>query len=141
MKWLKWLVGVLAAVLVLVIAVGLLGLESSDRNYMSHSAIDQARYLAIGCEMYYEHPKSGGKYPEKLADLIHPPFGDGPFVEDHSSDLIDPWGNPYKYALVQNENGKWEPYVWAERTVDGKTTLLGAKWTANGEAQLFGLPD
>jgi hypothetical protein len=71
-------------------------------------------------------------YPVKLADVL-------PFLDN--KDITDAWGNPFHYALVANAAGELEPYVWAERTHNGKVTLHGAKRTADGRQVVFGLPD
>jgi hypothetical protein len=72
-----------------------------------------------------------GRCPARLADLPGIP----------SRDLVDAWGNPFRYAVVPNAAGQMEPYVWTERTQDGKTTLIGAKVAADGTVVRFGLPE
>jgi hypothetical protein len=66
--------------------------------------------------------------------------GDGkPLLDGGDRALCDSWGEPFKYALVPNEEGILEPYVWFERTKDGKTTLFGAKWSIReNEVVTFG---
>jgi hypothetical protein len=115
--------------------------RKTDRHFNTQSAINEAGLLIEACQAYRRHPESGGKYPTNLADVIRPPIRSDPFLEDSGRVLIDPWGNPFRYALVPNENGEPEPYVWAERVKDGKLTLIGAKGTAAGKTKLFGLPE
>ena len=141
MKLLKWAGGLLAAAALTAAVVLTMCGNSSDRHQKSHEAISRASDLVLGCQAYSNHPKSGAKYPAALTDLIHSPFGGGPFALGSEDSCKDPWGNPYKYALVRNEKGEWEPYVWAQRTVNGKTTLLGAMRTVEGQTKLFGMPD
>jgi hypothetical protein len=102
-------------------------------------AVLQAAALLTACEAYREHPESGNRYPASLAELVEPPFGGGPFLKDPANDLLDPWGNPFKYALVTDGAGQPVPHVWAERTADGRTARIGAKLTAGGKVEAFGL--
>jgi hypothetical protein len=134
--------GLLAALLVgVALFVLIFGTKESDRYYTTHRTIDKAKTLVLACQAYRKDPKSGQAYPATLADLLHPPSGGEPILYEGANELVDCWGRPLKYALVPNDHGEPEPYVWAERTVNGKTTLIGAKGTADGEITLFGLPD
>jgi hypothetical protein len=132
-----WAAVALAALLAaaVILAVCMSQNFTQDR---SSRAVLQFKLLLTACEAYRENPKSGNRYPATLAELVEPPFGGGPFLKDPANDLLDPWGNPFKYALVTDGTGKPVPYVWAERTADGKTTLLGAKLTAGGKFEVFG---
>ena len=58
---------------------------------------------------------------------MKPPFGGPSFLRNGEADLFDPWGKPYRYAVIPNAKGEQEVYVWGERTVDGQLKLLGAK--------------
>jgi hypothetical protein len=108
--------------------------RTSDRIF-------EVKRIIYACEAYRFSPSNtGNKPPAKLADLIHPPFEGGPFVRDAEADLLDPWGNPYRYALVPSAEGKFDAYVWSERVVDGRLTLIGAKLQADGGTHFFGLP-
>jgi hypothetical protein len=111
----------------------------TDRHYNAHRTLADADSIVRGCQMYQRHPKGSGKYPAALHELVASPFGVGPFV-DLPRGFNDPWGNPYRYALVQDEHGNTMPYVWAEREVDGELKLIGAKGTAGGKTVLFGVP-
>jgi hypothetical protein len=112
--------------------------NTTDRHEYQHRAIADASVLAWACRAY--HDRSGGNYPDRLADLLTPKKG-RPLVDDAERALTDPWGNAYRYAVVPNERGEPEPYVWAEQASGGRLTLLGAKVTAAGETVLFGLPE
>ncbi len=103
----------------------------------TYSATYLAKRLLGACEAFREHPASGGKYPASLSELHSPPFGGSSFLRDGQSDLLDPWGNPFRYVVVAGADGKQEVYIWAERTVDGKLTLAGAKRTTEGQVLLF----
>lgn len=132
-----------AIVVPVVLLVGAVVLIVSTTRYLgptrSSQAVLQARGLLLACEAYHETPKSGKKYPAKLADLHTPPFSGGSFLRNGEDDLIDPWGNPFKYAVVPDAKGEPELYVWSERTVEGKLTLIGWKRTAGGSTVLFGM--
>lgn len=132
----------LAALVALGLVVGAIT-DTTDKNANLIWATYKARDLVLACQAYRQHPGSGGKYPATLADLLAPPFGGGPLLgegENPKYTLMDPWANPFKYAVVLNEAGDPEPYVWAELTRNGATTLVGAKLTAEGEVVAFGLP-
>ena len=47
-----------------------------------------------------------GNYPATLNDLLSPPSGVTPFV-NKASDLNDPWGKQYQYALQANSFELW----------------------------------
>jgi hypothetical protein len=136
MKPWKW-----AVVVLVLLALGIvliLAATTYDGYSKSDQAVMQAANLTQVCEAYRVHPNSGKKYPATLADLASPPFGGSSFLKYGKDDLIDPWGNPFKYAIVPNEKGEPEVYVWTERIVDEKLMLLGAKRTADGETHVFG---
>ncbi len=62
------------------------------------------KYIAMACKAYRNHPESKGQYPEKLSDLLHPPFGGKPFLESDGRALIDPWGKPVQFEIVDDPN-------------------------------------
>jgi hypothetical protein len=101
-------------------------------------SVSRAVALAEGCRDYRQtYPDRG--YPASLAELAKETNGIGPFVDDGS--LVDGWGRPFRYALVPNGDGELEPYIWSEWThSDGRTTLHGAKLTADGKVIPFGPP-
>jgi hypothetical protein len=90
-------------------------------------AVFQARSLETAAEVYYSHPQSKNKYPEKLTDLLAPPFGGASFLRNGPADLVDPWGKTFQYATRKDAQGNERPYVWTERTVNGKTRVIGNK--------------
>jgi hypothetical protein len=56
-------------------------------------------------------------------------------------DLADAWGNRFRSAIVPNSAGVLEIYIWTEWIDDnGRTTLIGAKASADGTTTRFGLP-
>ena len=141
MKLLRRLVLALAVLL-----VALLALASSIRALGptdTGQAIAQAQWSVEACESYRNHPANPnrGKYPASLADLVKPQFSQSGFLIRGEKDLIDPWGHPYRYAVVKNADGEDEVYVWSERFAGGKLKLVGAKRKANGEIENFGLPE
>jgi hypothetical protein len=90
--------------------------------------------ILAACEAYYAHPKSKKTYPDQLANLLTPPFGGSSFLKNGTEDLIDPWGGPFQLGIDTTRakvNGKdvevQRPYVWAERTIDGKVRVFGTK--------------
>lgn len=135
MKWTAWIVSVLVFVGVAIV----LGTTHYGSPERPSRAVLQARSLLTACEVYRARPESDDKYPATLRDLVKPPWGGGAFLRNPQENLLDPWGNPFKYAVVQTDGGEPELYVWAERTADGKTRLIGAKRTASGATTHFGL--
>ncbi len=135
MKRRAW-IAVLTVAVVAGVAVILLATERLDRHYLIYKSILRAEMLASSCEGYR---LTTGKYPATLADLLQPPFDHRPSLES-PKDLRDFWGNPYQYALVENEEGGLEPFVWTERVVDGRTELYGARRRADGTIVRFGVP-
>jgi hypothetical protein len=135
---------ILTLIVLLVLLLGmLLGTRESDKNYNLYKAIIRSEELLLMCEEY-SHSGSDKKYPSSLADLVTPPFGGSPNLRDTPQHyIIDPWGNPYKYAMVKNAQGKTELYVWTECVVKGKLKLLGAKMIADGSMSIvrFGHPE
>jgi hypothetical protein len=132
-------IGTVILVLVTVLVISAIT-KVSDRHYSIHLSLSRARTLVEACRIYRQQCP-GGKYPATLAELRKPPPGYGPFLGDPERDCIDAWEIPFRYGLVPNETGELEPYVWTERTRDGKTTLIGAKLAADGTVTLFGRPD
>lgn len=85
--------------------------------------------IALACQAYRLH--SGGAYPSQLRDLTHPPFGGKPFLDSEES-LIHSWGMPYRYAVVPDEAGELELYVWAEEPDENRVLMHGVKIRADG---------
>jgi len=102
-------------------------------SYRHGKAIHESSRFVQACWIYREHTP-GQKFPAKLSEVL-------PLMELRDDKSDDPWGNPYKYALVPNEKGELEPYVWAETIVDGKLKLHGAKCKSDGTVIRFGFPD
>jgi len=128
----------LAVIVLLILAVVFPTI--SDRHYSTHVTTQHAEHLAAACRAYYQHSPDK-KYPAKLTDLLKPPGDIGPLVHNPDEAFLDAWGQPFRYALVPNEDGELEPYVWTERTRNGRTKLIGAKYTADGKKVVFGLPE
>jgi hypothetical protein len=88
----------------------------------------QCRSLLQACEAYVVNPANKTRtYPTILLELVKPPFGGPSFIRDGEKDLIDPWGKMFQYAVAKDEKGNLRAYVWTERTVDGKTKVIGRK--------------
>lgn len=83
-----------------------------------------ARALVDVCEAYCLSPDSNNQYPINLATLVNPPGGRS-LLRNGAKDLLDPWGQPFKYELVVKPDGTPYPRVWTERTVGGKTKAIG----------------
>lgn len=117
----------------------------SDRYYAVHRTINNAAELIYYCQAYRQNPASDGKYPTTLADLIKPPFD----TEFKLSNRVfsDYWDRPLHYAVVMNEKGEPEPYIWADRVIwpndkeKKRLHLIGAKGTPDGEVEKFGKPE
>ena len=120
--------------LVAIVAFGL----KSRGDAATRLTVHRATAVVNACRTYRGlHPDRG--YPPTLADLSNPPPGDGPVID--AASLTDGWGNPFRYALVPTAAGLLDAYVWAEHTRDGRTTVHGAKITADGVVVQFGQPD
>ena len=86
------------------------------------------RSLLLACEAYAVNPANKtGAHPTILLELVKPPFGGASYLRDGEKDLVDPWGKMFQYAVAKDDKGTLRPYVWTERTVDGKTTVIGTK--------------
>ncbi len=137
MNRLAWLVTVPA-----VLFVGLVVVAVCTTRYLGPTKTSDAAFRSMAvlkaCEAYRNHPNAGDRYPASLAELVHPPWGGSSFLNDPEHDLTDAWGNPFRYAVVLGEDGEAVPYVWAERTVDGRLKLIGAKGRARDGA-IFGV--
>jgi len=131
-----WIIGLIA--LGLTCAALSIAMTRQGATRESYIAF-RARHIVGACWEYRENPKSGGKYPATLGDLVKPPWGGPSPLPDSEKDLACPWVDDerFRYALVSNGKGELEPYVWAEWTVDGRTKLIGAKWNGQGVV-LFG---
>lgn len=131
-----------ASILVLLAALSVALLQrGSDRDYAVHSTIDRSKCVIHGCNAYRKDPRSGGKYPTSLDELITPHFGGKPFLDDHEYCIADGWGKRLKFATVNDGKGETEVYAWGERSVNGKMYVYGAKGTVDGTIVLFGLPE
>lgn len=116
-----------------------LGRVSPGYSY-TNKAIIRSESFAEACWSYRDRTPAR-KFPAQLSDLLSDsPPGAGSYIALHGDDCDDPWGNPYKYALVPDEKGEMVPYVWAERVVDGELRLHGATCKADGTAMGFGWP-
>jgi hypothetical protein len=95
------------------------------------NAIIRAQQIERACENYRERHDS---YPPTLSALVE---GSNPLLEDRHV-IFDPWGSPFKYAVVTDANGGQEVYVWAERTQNGKLTFIGVKRGVDGKTKNIG---
>jgi hypothetical protein len=70
----------------------------------------------------------GTRWPAQLEDIVN-------FLENGSVGLLDPWGNEYKFAIVeikQDDSKVGErPFIWTERTVHGKAKVV--RWPESME--------
>ncbi|HEV3436464.1 MAG TPA: sigma-70 family RNA polymerase sigma factor [Gemmata sp.] len=71
-----------------------------------------------------KHYVERGEWPAKLADVASS-------LENGKKDLVDPWGTEYKFAIMTEKQSDGtaieRPYVWTERTIDGKIKVYGTK--------------
>jgi hypothetical protein len=115
-----------AAVLLAVAWVGSAANPKEDAK--EKDAERRVKDLESACEAYATNPANAkGKYPEKLADLITPPFSKSSYLKNGKDDLIDPWGKEFKYEVTKDKSGRVRTYIWTERTVEGKTKVYGEK--------------
>jgi hypothetical protein len=106
--------------------------HKTDRHYSTYLSIMDAESLARAS--FYKN-KRDGRFPTQLSVVRS-----GSDIAEHR--LIDPWGKPYRYAVVPNEAGELEPYVWTERIdANGQATMIGAKVRPDGTVVRFGSAD
>ena len=131
---------IIALALVLALAVFVASTMQALGPSKSGRAVSQSMAIVSACEAYRNHPANPdrGKYPSALTMLAKPPFGGQSFLDRAKQDLIDPWGNSYRYAVVKTASGEDEVYVWCETVVAGRLKLLGAKRKADGVVEAFG---
>src|SRR5262245_13183671 len=99
------------AVVVVIVAAFLILRPRYLIQTRSGTAVLHASGLLSACEAYRMHPAAKGKFPATLADLVTPPFGGTGYLKYGPQDLIDPWGNPYRYAVVPDDRGEPVAYV------------------------------
>jgi general secretion pathway protein G len=61
-----------------------------------------------------------GNAPGSLAELLNPPGGGKPYLENGQEALLDPWKKPYAYDASGGHNGGQKPDIWTT-TPDGRT--------------------
>jgi hypothetical protein len=66
-----------------------------------------------------------GQLPESLLQLIQPPDGALPYLDNGVDALKDPWGKEYQYNPAGTNNGGLKPDVWTT-TANGATI---GNWT------------
>jgi hypothetical protein len=80
-----------------------------------------ATVIEQACKKYY---LENSKWPDKLEDIAN-------LLESGKKGLIDPWGKEFKFAIGKTKASDGteveRPYIWTERTVDGKTKVYGMK--------------
>jgi hypothetical protein len=123
--------------LVVGVVIVLIVLSRPDDGYSPRLAtLHRAENIALACQ-WYARQSPDGKYPATLAELQKPMTpGRAPWVDE----IADAWGTPFRYALIPNESGVLEPYIFTERTCEGRNTILGAKVAADGTIVVFGRP-
>src|SRR5262245_59855088 len=98
------LMEVLVVVAILVILAGTASVFVF--RYLDDAKVDRAKAdvktIETACMSY---KLKYGQFPDSLQELINPPSGGKPFL-DNADSLNDPWGNPYVYNQQgQNFNG------------------------------------
>jgi hypothetical protein len=137
--WIVIAVAVIALLTALLFIASYFIVRYKDIVYINHVLLN-TQNIAKACREYSKHPAAAGRFPGKLHDLISPPFEAKSFIDGGRRAIIDPWGKPYKYAIVPNPDGVPEVYIWTDWADDRAITLRGAKVTAEGEIVLFGRP-
>jgi type II secretory pathway pseudopilin PulG len=90
-------------------------------------AVINARNLTVAAKAYrIKHDK----WPEKLADLTKGTKDMPAYIAGGEKALLDPWGEQYKFAMLEDEKGQEQVYVWSERVVGGETKVYGSKPSA-----------
>jgi hypothetical protein len=116
---------------VLTLLVAWPGVRADDKEAEKQAILQaqlQRNSILAACEAYHASPQNKtGAHPTILPELVKPPFGGSSFLRNGEKDLVDPWGKMFQYAVAKDEKGNLRPYVWTERTVDGKTTVIGTK--------------
>jgi hypothetical protein len=106
--------------------------KKEDEKVQEEKAKLKRQSILTACEAYSISTSNPGltdaeKMPTTLTNLVQPPFGGTSFLRNGEKDLLDPWGKMFQYAVVKDEKGELRAYVWTERTVDGKTKVIGTK--------------
>jgi type II secretory pathway pseudopilin PulG len=77
------------------------------------------RVIEQACRKYYAE---NGEWPAQLEEIAIS-------LEAGNRGLIDPWGKKYNFMILEMDQvdgpTRERPYIWTERTVDGKTTVYG----------------
>lgn len=140
MKLRSWL-GVVAVLAVFALALVCSQPRYFDRHDVIHSTIARTKDIVTGCVTFRDNPQSEGKYPATLDELIRPPFGGPPYLRNMEDDLLDARGERFGYAVVVDETGGAQVYVWGNGRKHGKPHLCGAKANVDGTVVAFGLPE
>jgi hypothetical protein len=85
--------------------VGLMRYTDGDGK-TSHARLE-CQNLQKACKSYYA---ICNEYPKALSNLVQPPFQDKPLIEGGVRALIDPWGNPYRFEIVKDQNGTGDEF-------------------------------
>ncbi len=102
--------------------------EDAEESAKEAKAKLQCLSLLIACDAFQQNPANEKMmFPTILLELVKPPFGGPSFLRDGEKDLLDPWGKMVQYAVAKDEKGTLRAYTWTERTVDGKTKVIGTK--------------
>ncbi len=116
------------------VVVAILVILAGTASVMYMRALDQAREdrAKIGVEALTNaaglYQMKHGDYPQTLVQLLQPPDGGRPYVEQ--SELIDPWGREYKYAYPgQHHTGTGKPDIWSDGIRPGDPTCIKGNWS------------
>jgi hypothetical protein len=115
-----------AVVVVLFLGANFVAADDKDDEDKAKLSCDS---LLQACLAFKISPADGmGKqFPTVLLELAKPPNGRTSYLKNGEKDLIDPWGKTFQYAVAKDEKGELQAYVWTERTVGGKTKVIGTK--------------
>jgi hypothetical protein len=139
MRTKHWTTGIVLVAL----GIAAIGVRHLSRFYdydKRCAAMSQAGSCVRACVAYRMKTLANGKYPARLLDLIEPPAGMQPLLSGGKEEIIDPWGKPFRYVIVETPNGP-APYVWTEFETKGELMLFGAKLDPSGKTVYFGQPD
>jgi general secretion pathway protein G len=110
------LLEVLIVVAILVVLAGTSSLYVF--KYLENSKVNRAKVDVKTIQTAAEAYKvQTGELPESLQQLVSPPDGGKPYIEQQY--IMDPWGKPYSYESSGQHSNGTHPDVWTT-TPDGQ---------------------
>src|SRR5262245_37826594 len=122
-----WVLGCLVAAVGFLVGVGIfvavLGVAAtrSIEDAKQSSAHLKAREISQAAELYKLSPKNPTmEYPTRLEEMVLPPFGGPPFLNDQEA-LLDPWGKPFQMEVRAKSSG--DTYILISTTAPDGTPI------------------